>query len=265
MHPTTTHDERALAAAKHLADARTRQTALPELPLACRPRSIDEGYAAQSAFRALWPEAVVGWKVGATALPVQALFKVGQPFYGPIFAPSKLASPATPPAADYPHLTIEAEFAFRLARDLPARAGGYASAEIAAAFDTVLPALEIVGGRFTSLTSAPVASIIADCAGNEGLVIGKPTTGWREEDLISQRVRLEVNGRIVGDGTGADVLGSPVRVLEWLVGDMSRRWISLDAGMLVSTGTCTGVVTIAAGEQAMADFGPLGQVELRFT
>jgi 2-keto-4-pentenoate hydratase len=253
------------AAARHLAEARRTRTVLPELPSGCRPGTVDEGYAVQTAFRDIWPQKIAGWKVGATALPVQALFKVGHPFYGPIFAPTVYASPAKPHAADHFHLTIESEFVFRLSKDLPPRPDGYTKAEVSAAFDTVLPGLEIVGGRYPGLTSTEVFSVIADCAGNEGLVIGKPTTGWREADLIAQRVRLEVNGRIVGDGSGADVLGSPIRVLEWLVADMSRRGIAMTTGQVVSTGTCTGVISIGPGEQAMADFGPLGGVELCFS
>ena len=252
------------AAAQRLASARLTRTVLPALPPDCRPSTIDEGYAVQAAFRDLWSERIAGWKVGATALPVQALFKVGHPFYGPVFAPSVHTSPATPRTADYFHLTIESEFVFQSGRDLPARPAGYSKAEIAAAFDTVLPGIEIVGGRYPGLTSTEVASVIADCAGNEGLVVGKPTTGWSEAELITQHVRLEVNGRIVGDGSGADVLGSPVRVLEWLIADMSRRGISPTAGQLVSTGTCTGVITIGPGEKAMADFGRFGRAEVCF-
>jgi 2-keto-4-pentenoate hydratase len=252
------------SAAQELAAARQAKVPIPSITAACRPRTIDDGYAVQTAFREIWPQRVAGWKVGATALPVQALFQVSHPFYGPIFAPTLLTSPARPRTGDYFHLTIESEFAFRLSRDLPARSGGYARAEIVSAFDTVLPALEIVGGRFVGLTTAGAPSIIADCAGNEGLVLGEPSTGWREADLIAQRVRLEVNGRIVGDGSGADVLGSPVRVLEFLVGDMSRRGISMTAGHVVSTGTCTGLVTVGPGEQVVADFGTLGRVEVCF-
>jgi 2-keto-4-pentenoate hydratase len=258
-------DHRTLAlAAQELAAARQARKPLRALAEGRMPTTIDEGYAAQAAFRSLWPENIGGWKVGATALPVQALFRVEQPFYGPIFAPTILQSPARPPASDFFHLTIESEFVFHLGRDLPASAEGYSRSEIEAAFATVLPGLEIVGGRFEGLTTAGAPSIIADCAGNEGLVIGKPQTGWREADLITQRVRLEVNGRIVGDGSGADVLGSPVRVLEFLVADMSRRGISMTAGQYISTGTCTGLITIAPGEHAVADFGRLGVVEVCF-
>ena len=253
------------AAAQELAKARREHHPLAALAPACRPQTIDDGYAVQTQFRKLWPQAVTGWKVGATALPVQGLFKVTEPFYGPIFAPTLHDSPAEPSAARYFHLTIESEFAFRLGRDMPARAGGYDRSEISAAFDTVLPALEIVGGRFEGLTTAGTPSIIADCAGNEGLVLGKPTSSWREADLIAQHVRLEVNGRIVGDGSGADVLGSPLNVLAFLVADMSRRGISMTVGQVVSTGTCTGLVTVAPGERTVADFGALGTVEVRFS
>jgi 2-keto-4-pentenoate hydratase len=38
----------------------------------------------------------------------------------------------------------------------------------------------------------------------------------------------------------------------------------LEAGQLVSTGTCTGLVTLKAGEKAVADFGELGAVEVQF-
>ena len=257
-------DHTSTAAARELAEARRLRRPLAAISETSRPQTIDEGYAVQAAFRGVWPEAIGGWKVGATALPVQDLFKVTQPFYGPIFAPTIRQSPAQPAASDYFHLTIESEFVFKLGRDLPARVGGYDRSEIETAFDTVLPGLEIVGGRFVGLTTAGAPSVIADCAGNEGLVIGQPQSGWREADLIAQRVRLEVNGRIVGDGSGADVLGSPLRVLEFLIADMSRRGISLTAGQYVSTGTCTGLITIAPGERAVADFGRLGRVEVCF-
>jgi 2-keto-4-pentenoate hydratase len=262
---TRVKDQRSLAtAAQELAQARLSRKPMAALSGDSRPTTIDEGYATQTAFRGLWREAVGGWKVGATALPVQALFKVEHPFYGPIFASTIHHSPAQLQASDFFHLTIESEFVFCLGRDLPARAGGYDRSEIEAAFGTVLPGLEIVGGRFEGLTTAGAPSIIADCAGNEGLVVGKAQTGWREADLIAQRVGLEVNGRIVGDGSGADVLGSPLRVLEFLVADMSRRGISMTAGQFVSTGTCTGLITIAPGEHAVADFGKLGTVEVCF-
>lgn len=257
--------ELAIEAAQVLAKARQEKVALLALPEHCRPTSIEEGYAVQRAFMQVWRQPVVGWKIGATAPAVQKLFKVSEPFFGPIHAGGLLRSPATPSAEDYLHLAIESEFAFRFGRDLPARPEPWSREAIASAIEGVAPAFEIVSPRFTTIPFDDVASCIADCGLNGGLVVGELRTQWRELDLGPHEVFLSVGGKLRQSGTGANVLGHPLNVLDWAVNALSRDGFGVQRGQYVSTGTVTGVHTLKPGETAISDFGSLGRIELTFT
>jgi 2-keto-4-pentenoate hydratase len=256
--------EAADRAADLLIAARRAVDPLAELPLDVRPATAEEGYAIQDRFLARWPGPVTGWKVGATAKPVQEKFGVSEPFAGPVFAGDTFASPARVAASAYLHRAIECEFAFRFGARLAPRSGGYTREEIRAAIDAVVPAIEIVGPRFEDLLFARAPTAIADCGVNAGIVLGAPVSDWRGIDFARHPVQLTVDGKVAAEGTGAAVLGDPFNVLDWLVAHLSARGIAIEAGQIVSTGTTTGIAYPPTGSDAVADFGRLGQVALRF-
>jgi 2-keto-4-pentenoate hydratase len=256
--------DRVAAAAAALKALREEKRVVTALPDGLAPASVAEGYAVQDAFIACWPDQVVGWKVGATAAAVQEKFGLSEPFSGPVFARDVQTSPAAPVARDFPHLCLESEFAFRFTRSLPARAQRYERAEIIAALGALVPAFELIGPRFDSLLSGRAPMAIADCGVNAGLVLGVPVDDWQGYDLPNHRVVLQVEGVEVAAGSGANVLGDPIKVLEWAVNHLSTRGIGLEAGQLISTGTTTGLSYVRPGQRAVADFGALGQVEAVF-
>jgi 2-keto-4-pentenoate hydratase len=191
-------------------------------------------------------------------------FGVEEPMYGPIFAPDVYQSPAQPEARRFQHFCLETEFAYRLGRALPARSTAYKREEVLDAVDAVVPAFELINPRYESIPFERVALAIADCGLNGGLVLGTPITEWRRLDLPRRPVRLLVEGVLKGEGSGADALGDPANVLEWVVNKLSAAGIGASEGQVISTGTCTGVVFIEKGQTAVGDFGELGRVELRF-
>jgi 2-keto-4-pentenoate hydratase len=251
-------------AANLLGSARTNKQMLASLENGLNPASMDEGYALQDAFMRIWDEPVAGWKVGATASRVQELYGVSEPFCGPFYGPATYSSPAKPKAEDFGHLCIESEFAFRFGSTLSARKNAYEREEILGAIEAVLPAFELISPRFDTLLQDRVALAAADCGMNGGFVLGEDYADWRALDLSKHGVRLTVNGEVKGEGTSANALGHPFNVLDWLVNALSRRGIDLNAGEIVSTGTCTGIVYIEKGQKAVADFGVLGAIEVTF-
>jgi 2-keto-4-pentenoate hydratase len=56
-----------------------------------------------------------------------------------------------------------------------------------------------------------------------------------------------------------------MNVLIWLANQQSRLGRGLDAGAIVTTGTCTGLDPVRVGDRAIADFGQLGSVQIMFT
>jgi 2-keto-4-pentenoate hydratase len=257
--------EQIQAAVAALASARREGRVIETLPEACRPKSLDEGYAVQNAFREAWPDQHAGWKIGATAVPTMTKFGVKEPMYGPFFARDVYASPARVAAPTRHAMMIESEFAYRFNRDLPVRAAPYSREEILAAVDAIIPAFEIVGPRFAQVPFDQAGSVVADCMLNAAMVLGAPITDWRKLDVPRHRVQMTIDGSVKGEGTGSDAFGDPQNVLDWMIEKLRVAGIGLKAGQILSTGTCTGMVPIKPGETAIADFGTLGTIEVCFS
>jgi 2-keto-4-pentenoate hydratase len=251
-------------AAAILMAARRAVRALDDLPDGVRPKTVADGYRIQDALRRGWGGRVSAWKIGATAKPVQNKFGVTEPFGGPVFEADTVASPAKVKAAAFVHRAIESEFAFRFGAGLPARSKRYAREEILAAVDAVVPVIELVGPRFKDLLFGRAPTAIADAAVNAGLVVGTAVTEWKVRNLAGHAVRLFVDGKTVAEGSGANVLGDPLVVLDWAVEHLRSRGIGLETGQLISTGTTTGVEFLEPGQHAVADFGALGRVEVTY-
>ncbi len=251
-------------AAAIIREARSSGRPIKGLAEDCRPAMVEDGYQIQAAFRKLWPDSVAGWKIGATAPSVMAKFGVKEPFCGPIYAADVYASPARLEAKRFSHYVIETEFAYRLGRDLPARATPYSRGEIVEAIDAVIPAFEMINCRYEALPLDNAPAAIADCGLNGALVLGGAITDWRNIDVPGHAVRLLVDGEMRGEGTGALALGDPRNVLDWVINKLSRNGVDFTKGQVFSTGTCTGVVKLEPGQVAVGDFGGLGKVEMRF-
>jgi len=251
-------------AASALSAARKNNNMMAGLENGLTPATMDEAYAIQDAFMRIWDEPIVGWKVAATAEMIQQIYRVDEPFCGPFYAPTTFASPATPNAEAFGYYCIESEFAFRFGSTLAARESTIGREEILDAIEAALPAFELISPRFDTLLEDRAALAAADCALNGGFVLGQDYADWRSLDLAAHPVRLSVDSEVVKEGTSANVLGHPFNALDWLVNTLSRRGIDLNAGDVVSTGTCTGIVHLQQGQNAVADYGALGRVEVTF-
>ena len=256
--------EHAKAAASLLAEAWQIGTLLHELPEEWRPRNAAEAYRIQDLLAEELTFPVGGWKIGCTSAVARKIMNARGPFAGRVFATRIFPSGTTLPATAYPMRGIEGEFAFRLAKKLPARKRAYGLAEVTAAVGTLHLAIEIVNSRYADWLKVGIPSLIADQGANGALVLGPAVPRWRTRKLDVQAVTMAVNGKTVGKGTGADCLGHPLKALMWLANLMRGRG-GLPAGAVISTGTCSGFHRAAPGDRARADFGKLGAVEVGFT
>lgn len=254
-------------AAELLADARIALTRIPELPATVRPASEPAAYQAQTGLvtklLAHYGGQSIGYKIACTNAVAQRQLGVDGPFYGQLLAPLCFDSPARIAASRFSMRVIEAEFAFRMGRDLPPGAQRTRE-EIADAIDAVLPGIEIVDSRYESWTTVGVLSLIADNACNGAWVKGDLVRDWRAFDLAAQSVSLIVNGETLREGSGAAVLGHPLNAMQWLVEALNARGVGLRAGEFVTTGVTTGVYEAHAGDRIRAEFGSVGTVDLKF-
>ncbi len=251
-------------AASLLLEARRTGQPLGRLPDDCAPASAQEAYRIQESFLDQAGGATAGYKIGATSEKAQAFLGLSHPFSGRVLVSSIHDSPARLQADAFLFRLIEPEFAFRLATALPVRSTAYVPDEVAAAVGAVIPAIEVVTSAFENWQTQGSAALISDNGVNGALVLGAAFEDWRSLDLAEHRVTLAVNGKPSGEGNGAQALGHPLNALRWLVNSLNERGIGLEAGEIVSTGVVTPFVRLERGDGAVADYGPLGRVEVSF-
>ncbi|MCC6629457.1 MAG: fumarylacetoacetate hydrolase family protein, partial [Chloroflexi bacterium] len=207
-----------------------------------------------------WPSG--GWKIGAAAVEVQRAEGVPGPAPGQLNRDAIFASPARLPRELFINYRCsECEFAFRMAADLPPRDRPYTEAEVAAAVEALLPALEIGDTVFDDWYGASgYQGSSMDNGGAAALVHGAPIADWRGLDLPNARIDLSLNGQFIKSGYGRAAMGHPLTSLTWLVNWLRERDQTLHAGEIVSTGTCTGHFFAAPGDRLEIDYGPIGRL-----
>jgi 2-keto-4-pentenoate hydratase len=243
---------------------RIEQRRIDALPEHLRPRTLAEGYAIQDAMVDIAAQPVSGWKIAATSKAGQAHIAVTEPLAGRLFKSFILEDGARLSAVPLHMKVMEAEFAFRMARDLLPRPAAYEQAEVCDAVAALHLAIEVPDARFERFAEIGPAQIAADDAFASWFLLGREVPDWRRLDLAAQRVRAVTNGVVAAEGSGANVLGDPRIALIWLANHLSQRGIGLKAGDIVTTGTCTTPPAIAPGDRVVAEFAGLGQVTVAF-
>ena len=238
---------------------------IEELPSEIRPASRAEGYAIQARLQARSGSALYGWKIAATSSAGQAHINVDGPIAGRLLAERVIANAGMVPSGPNHMRVAEAEFAFRMGRDLPPRAAAYTVAEVLDAVATLHPAIEIPDSRYQDFTRVGAAQLIADNACTHYFVAAEAAgADWRSIDLATHRVVARVDGRPEMEGSGANVLGDPRIALTWMVNELSQLGMTLGQGQTVTTGACIPPFAIAPGDHVTVDFGSLGKASVRF-
>jgi 2-keto-4-pentenoate hydratase len=240
-----------------------------ELPAELRPLTREDGYAIQACLERRSAFPLFGWKIAATSKAGQAHIAVDGPMAGRLLAERAFENGVRLPFGSNHMRVAEAEFAFRMAIDVPPRATRYAVDEVLARVATLHPAIEIPDSRYVDFTVSGAAQLIADNACAHQFVLGPPAPdAWRSIDLAAHRVIGSVMRSaaelLEREGVGENVLGDPREALAWLVNELSQLNITLRAGQVVTTGTCLVPLPIAAGDRVTCDFGELGTVGVSF-
>lgn len=231
-----------------------------------RPTDSIQAYAVQDAVSALFDSRQVGWKLGATNDKTLELLGFERPFAGTLLAAHMHDAGAELPVYAEHGPSLETEFLVTLAADLAPRAEPYADAEVMAAVDNVCPAFEVVGCRVDDGFAAAGLLLIADGAANVAVIAGAPSAQWRAADLSDHPLRVTVNGVEVASGSSNLLMwGNPFGAVGYLANHPHTAARGLRAGDRIMTGTCGGLLPLAAGDEAAADFGVLGKVRLKVT
>ena len=245
-------------AAEMLYQARRHHLLLETFAAELRPMDAETAYRIADGVAQRVNLPLGGWKIGATNPKVMEMLGVAEPFIGRIFAPEILQSPARFALNGSTGTLVEAEYIVRLARDLPARGKPYQRAEVEDAVAEMHIGMEIAQPHFRSGMATDGFSVMADNGSNAGEVIGPTVANWRNADIAGQPVAIRVNGTVITEGHGGNVMGHPLNALTWLANQRVSCGDYLRAGQIVSTGSCAMVAWLKPGDRAEADFGAFG-------
>jgi 2-keto-4-pentenoate hydratase len=245
--------------AAQLAEARARTIVLDAAPWRDAVADVAEAYRVQSELAQLAGGDVRAWKVTALTSAQQQGYRSDRPVAGALFAPFFHASPATVGLAEFVTPLLECEIAFLLGHDLPARATPYKRAEIEAAVEAIVPAMEVADCRWAP--GAPDLLKLADDMGNGAFVAGSSISDWRGISLASIEIALAHDGTVVEHGNAARVLGDPLAAVQALANAQPLPAGGLRRAQVVTTGTCTAPMPLQPGRYD-TDFGLLGTVTL---
>jgi 2-keto-4-pentenoate hydratase len=237
------------------------------IPHTFAPRTVDEAYAIQEEFHTLLAGTqglIAGYKIGLTTPVMQQMVGLNEPIAGAILANTIHQSPVSLRRKDYVHLGVECEIAVRFGADLPVAVAPFTRDSVADAVEAAMASFELIDDRDADYSkfAALALTCLADNAWNAGIVLGQPVMDWRKVDLATARGALTVNGEVVGEGRGSDVMGHPLEALVWLTNMLAKRGKGLTKGMIVMTGSIIATQFLEPGDWANLSVNGLGEVRL---
>lgn len=208
----------------------------------------------------------IGYKVALTSPATQAALRTHEPAIGRLLEADVLPTGSTVALDQMFSPVLEAELVFRVRQDLPLDAS---PEQIAQGCD-VAAGLECPDSRYADWFGGeyPVLGlddVIADNCLTGLLVVGDAWRAVPDVDLPAVQATLLVDGEQVASGTGAAVLGHPLRSLVWLSAHLAASGEALTAGTLVSAGTLTPPVVARRGTVRGLFGSGLGDASVTFT
>lgn len=221
--------------------------------------SVDEAYEVQRqviARRVARGETVVGFKIGCVSRGVREQFGLNEPVMGRLLTPHVLPGGSTLELNAFVGCAIEPEFVFRIGADVTA--AFLARHNVAAAIAAIAPGIEV--HNYVFRYGAPTSQeLIASNGIHAALVVGEERPfSDRRFDFESEGIDLFVDDVLTENGFGRDIMGSPLRTLEWLADKLLREGDMLREGDLVIPGSPVGLVRIERRcrvETRIAHFG----------
>jgi len=229
------------------------------------PTTVDEAYALQRVTTTRCAQQVNGFKIGATVTDIQKLLQLDEPFYGPLYSDFTRNNGCD--LAVYPdHLPrIEPEFVVRLGKPLKASRGKPVSRDqVIDAVASISVAFEFVGSRVNPdlVTDSNRGLLaIADFGANLDFIMDLEREDWQDIDLSASPVELFINDESIATGhSGLSVAGNPLDIAAWLANAPGLADTGVDAGMLISCGTCTPAFAVNPGDKVRANYRDFGDL-----
>lgn len=257
--------EEARKYAERLLEAARTRVAIPPLTSDRPDLSVADAYAIQTelvAARLAGGDSIVGYKLGLTSRPMQELFGVDEPDYGPVLASGVVEDGGAVEMTRLIQPKVEAEIALVL--DRPLQGPGVTALQAARAVAGAVATIEIVDSRIEDW-KIKLPDTIADLASSAAAVVSSRVVPLDAFDVRLVGMMISKNGGLMATGAGAAALGHPVQAVAWLANTLAAYGTTLEAGRFVMTGSLHGAFEVAPGDVVEASFDRLGSVTVRMT
>jgi 2-oxo-hept-3-ene-1,7-dioate hydratase len=259
------------AAADALYDAEKQRQQIAPLTMNHPDMDMDDAYAIQKAWvdrKVADGRKVTGYKIGLTSRAMQMAMKIDTPDFGILLDDMCFPNGAAIAAGDFTDPRIETELAFVLKK--PLRGADVTIEEVLDATEYVVPALELIAARSYRVDpdtgyTRTVFDTIADNAANAGYIPGDQHVDPSTIDLPWAGAMLYLNGGIEETGLAGGVMGHPAHGICWVCKRFAPHGVGLEPGQFILAGSFTRPVAVKPGDDILADYGPLGRIEVRFT
>jgi 2-keto-4-pentenoate hydratase len=227
---------------------------------------MDAAYLCQDEAIALWPDEVVGWKVGWIGEDQQRVYREER-VVGPIFRNTvhiiRLDEEIEFPVYRGGFAAVEAEYVFRISADAPADKFSWTDAEAADMVGALHIGVEPASSPLATINELGPAVVVSDFGNNAGLLLGPEVADWRRRIADGMTCETFIDGRSVGKGGTARLPKGPIGALAFALMRCARRGRPLRAGCLVSTGAASGIHDILPGQSATLVFDGVGTLRCR--
>jgi 2-oxo-3-hexenedioate decarboxylase len=213
--------------------------------------SLDQAYRVQEALiqlKRIHGSRVLAPKLGLTSEAKMTQMGVNQPIYGYIFADGSVGD--TIVVDNYIHPKIEAEIVVTLAKDMM---GPVTAEDVAKNVSAILSGVEIIDSRYEDF-KFQLQDVVADNASASGYYLSNQEFSLMDVDVEKETAQILVNGEVVSNGQGSNVLGSPINALVSLINQLAKRGESVKAGQPILTGALGQAVTLNSGDSIQVQF-----------
>ena len=227
-----------------------------------RVRSLDEASVVQMLASADLVDEVQGFSLAATSSASAHSLSCEEPVYGPLFESAHYRSGkalrVTPSM-----IGVGAQIAFTFGRTYPQSDYDLSSLSLVAdAIVTCSLGLQIVSRRVPHATPLNSWTATADFGLAGAYIEGPSVAHWRKRLSRMGDVTMRMDGHALQHGRIGDTMGHPLRAVHWLAKSLHSQGKYIEAGSIVTTGSCTNFVQLTPQHTVVGDFSDLGSVSL---
>ena len=234
--------------ARQLYEAEKSCKPIPNLTTRYPQITLDDAYDIQTRGRQLRLEEgnlIVGRKIGLTSRGMMELLHCDTPDYGYLLNTMLINEGSSCRREELNIPILEGEIAFIMGEDL--QGPGVTTADVLNSTAWVVPCFEVCDGRYPDW-KVTVRDTISDNAGASRFMLGSKPKRIEDVNLKGIGMVMERNGELIGSAAGAEVMGTPLNSVTWLINKLAEYGDGLKKGDIVLSGAFIAAVPCEKGD-----------------